>query len=144
MSETTKRDLARVEFLTACAEYFRAEDRFAHAGSDAREASNQTVELWNKMPLAWAKYRDLLDGTEKNETLDEHRWFCPHCGGQRTPFNFQLVAQVLMGVGAVQYFNVFCGVETCRKLLTVAMVGFVPEQQLIDQAHAQMRGKLQV
>jgi hypothetical protein len=77
-------------------------------------------------------------------SADPARWYCPYCGKDRPSFNFQLVGQAVIGIGALQYFNIFCAEENCRKLLSVAMIGFVPEAQLLEQARQQMRSKVGV
>lgn len=133
MSETTKRDLARIEFLEAAVAYRRVIDR----DSTSSEIHNLII----KELRAWEAYRDLLDGKEENAPLDEQRWFCPHCGTKQPAFNWQLVGQVAIGVGALQYFNVICSVETCRRLITVCMVGYIPDKDMVAQAQAQMRDK---
>lgn len=133
MSDWTKRDQARVEFLNAAVEQWRA--------SDAQK-SDATAAAWGKTKAAWEKYRDLIDGNAENGELDKDRWYCPHCGAERPAWNFHFVGVVVMGIGAVQYFNVYCEREECRKLITVMLAGFVPEVQLIAEAKAQMRRKI--
>jgi hypothetical protein len=134
MSETTKLDLAREEFLKAAVTFMRGRDK------DQWDIDVE-AEAFVPVSRSWGVYRDLLDGKKDNAPLDEYRWFCPYCGACRPKFAFQLVGEALMGIGAIQYFNIFCGVETCRKLLTVAMAGFMPEAQMIAAARAQMAGK---
>jgi hypothetical protein len=134
MSDYTKRDKARAELLEAIVNYFRSIDRREDRDPEADEPSMYA----ERAKSAWANYRDLLDGKTENAVLDENRWYCPHCGTERPPHKFQLVGEVLMGIGALQYFNVICGNESCTKLLAVIGAGFMPEASMIAQARAHM------
>lgn len=133
MSEWTKRDQARVDFLNKTVAFFRALD--AHVTGP--EFDLRDVE----MAAAWKVYRDLIDGKAENATLDPDRWFCPHCGAARPEWNFHLVGVVVMGIGAIQYFNVYCSNDSCRKLITVMLAGFAPEAALLAQAQEQIKNK---
>lgn len=131
MSETTRLDLARAEFLKTVTKYFRDFDR-NHVWN---------VSISHEVEEAWNSYRDILDGKTENASLDESRWFCPHCGTKQPAFIWQMVGQVVIGVGALQYFNVFCGEPTCRKLLSVSLVGFKPDAEMMAAARSQIGGK---
>jgi hypothetical protein len=137
VSEWTKQDQARADFVDAAIAYFRRMDESIDPGDEC-----EADRAFETMESKWLPFRDLLDGAAENAPLDPARWFCPHCGKERPSFNFQLVGQAVFGIGALQYFNIFCGEETCRKLLSVAMVGFMPEAQVLDEARRQMRGKI--
>lgn len=134
MSEWTKRDQARVAFLNAAVERCRLHEQVDPARAEVEKTYNAEFE-------AWVTYRDLIDGKAENSELDPNRWYCPHCGAERPAWNFQLVGLVSMGIGAIQYLNVFCGNESCRKLITVMGVGFLPEAAAIAAAKNQMRVK---
>lgn len=135
MSDWTKLDQARVAFLDASVAYHRAIDKQPEECAPGQDSD----ALLQKQSLAWDVYRELLDGKEENAPFDEHRFFCPHCGKERPKYAMQLIGEALLGIGAIQYFNVICGEENCRKLLTVSVIGFVPEAQMIDLARAQMK-----
>jgi hypothetical protein len=139
MSNWTKRDEARVNFLNACVDLFRTADDPATGG---RVPVGPGMGGTGGAPAlaydAWRKYRDLIDGKVENLPLNEHRWFCPHCGQERPPLQFQLIGEALIGIGALQYFNVACANEACRRLLAVNLVSFIPDAVMVEEARRQM------
>jgi hypothetical protein len=132
MAEWTKLDQARADFMAAAMEYCRVRDELGD-GPAADAAHYQLSEKGRD-------FRDLYNGQAQNVALSADRWYCPHCGAERPAFSLQLVAEVQMGVGAIQYFNVFCSEDRCRKLITVMLAGFMPEASLIEQAQQQIAG----
>jgi hypothetical protein len=128
MAEWTKLDQRRADFVAAAIAYFRQNDK------DPVESN----ERYDALQFRWLALREVLDGKAENAALDPERWCCPHCGKDRPGFNWQLCSQIAMGIGSLTYFNIFCAEEGCRKLIQVAMVKFIPEAALIDEARKQM------
>lgn len=71
------------------------------------------------------------------QVSDPARFFCPHCGGFRPGYGFNYQRHNLPGIGVVGYMIIYCAGETCRKILTNALIEFTPDP---GAAAAGMRG----
>lgn len=62
-----------------------------------------------------------------DQVSDPGRFFCPHCGAFRPGYGFNYQRHVLPGIGVVGYFIIFCSAEDCRKIVSTALIEFVPD-----------------
>jgi hypothetical protein len=58
---------------------------------------------------------------------DPRRFFCPYCGAFRPGYGVNYQRHPIPGVGVVGYLVLFCAMEDCRKILTNAVVEFLPD-----------------
>lgn len=53
-------------------------------------------------------------------------FFCPYCGKHLPPYGVAIQTADIPGMGPVATLTIFCGVETCRKIINVVMTQLPP------------------
>lgn len=59
--------------------------------------------------------------------IDPTSFFCPGCGTHKPPYGFTGSAGVVKGFGSVSFVTIYCGVDSCRRILQVVILGMTPE-----------------
>jgi hypothetical protein len=64
--------------------------------------------------------------------IEPGSFFCPHCGKHQPPLGFNGAAALLPGFGSVEYIVIFCGEESCRKILQIAILKMALKGKALD------------
>jgi len=68
------------------------------------------------------------------QIADPSRFFCPHCGAFRPPTGFNFQRHAIPGIGVIDYMIIYCGMEDCRVMLSIAMIQIVPDPGAVAAA----------
>ena len=70
-------------------------------------------------------------GGREKVKVEPGSFFCPHCGKHLPPYGVAIQTAEIPGMGPVATLTIFCGVESCRKVLNVVMAALPPQKSQV-------------
>lgn len=81
---------------------------------------------------AWGPTNTIPRGVvpRQDVKVEPGSFFCPGCGTHNPPYGFTGSHATIAGFGEITYMTIFCGVESCRRIHNVLILGMTPGSKM--------------